>query len=44
MVEDRDYATITYTEQEAVKKAAQLDPDFCYGTKLFRCYTTKEVT
>lgn len=42
MAEDRDYATTIYTEQEAVEKAVQLDPDFCYGTKLFRCYTTAE--
>ena len=42
MAEDRDYATTTYTEQEAVEKAAQLDPDFIYGTKLFRCYTSIE--
>ena len=42
MAVDRDYATTTYTVQEAVAKAAQLDPDFCYGTKLFRCYTKRE--
>ena len=42
MAEDRDYATTTYTEQKAVEKAAQLDPDFCYGTKLFRYYTATE--
>lgn len=40
----RDYATTTYTEQEAVKEAAKLDPDFRYGPKLFRCYTKKEGT
>ncbi len=44
MAEDRDYATTIYTEKEAVEKAAQLDPDFCYGTKLYRYYTTKENT
>ena len=42
MAGDRDYATTTYTVQEAVEKAAQLDPNFIYGTKLFRCYTIKE--
>ena len=44
MAEDREYATTIYTEQEAAEKAALLDPDFCYGIKLFRCYTTKETT
>ena len=41
---DRDYSTTTYTEQEAVEKASQLDPDFRFGTKIFRRYTTKEIT
>ncbi len=41
---DRDYSTTTYTEQEAVENASQLDPDFCFGTKIFRRYTTKEIT
>lgn len=41
---ERDYSTTTYTEQEAVEKAAQLDPDFFLGTKMFRHFTTKERT
>ncbi len=41
---DRDYSTTTYTEQEAVEKASQLDPDFRFGTKTFRRYTKKEKT
>ena len=41
---DRDYSTTTYTEQEAVKKASQLDPDFRFGTKIFRRHTKKEIT
>ncbi len=41
---DRDYSTTTYTEQEAAEKAAQLDPHFRFGTKIFRRYTTKEIT
>ena len=41
---DRDYSTTTYTEQEAVENASQLDPDFRFGTKIFRRYTTKEIT
>ena len=42
MAGDRDYATTVYTEQEAVETAAQLDPAFIYGTKLFRYYTSVE--
>jgi hypothetical protein len=41
---ERDYSTTTYTEQEAVEKAAQLDPDFFLGTKCFRRYARKENT
>ena len=41
---DRDYSTTTYTEQEAVEKASQLDPDFRFGTKIFRRHTKKEIT
>lgn len=40
----RDYATTTYTEQEAVEETAKLDPDFRYGPKLFRYYTKEEKT
>jgi hypothetical protein len=41
---DRDYSIITFTEQEAVEKAAQFDPDFRFGTKTFRRHTKKEIT
>ena len=39
---DRDYSTTVYTEQEAAEKAAQLDPHFRFGTKIFRRYTADE--
>lgn len=39
---DRDYSTTTYTEQEAAEKAAQLDPHFRFGTKIFKHWTKKE--
>lgn len=41
---DRDYSTTSYTEQEAVEKAAQLDPYFRFGTKIFKRYTAEENT
>ena len=39
---ERDYSTTTYTEQEAVDKAIELDPDFILGTKCFHRYTKEE--
>lgn len=38
----RDDSSISYTEQKADEKAAQLDPHFRFGTKIFHRYTTQE--
>ncbi len=32
---DRDYSTTSYSDQDAVEKASQLDRYFRFGTKIF---------
>ena len=44
MAEARDYERIVYSEAEAVQRASLIDPDYTYGTRPFRCYTSDAVS